>query len=695
MVVRPLSTLIALGLFLCCIFAGATYVGGWLAYSIGAGCTLGATLIVGVLFRKELRQIADILASLTQGESREISDAMIAGKIGEGLTSCRIAVGEMAAQVFFFKAAVHELGTPVMICNEKGVVVLATKSMLELLQKTEGQVVGKSVSEALYNKTGTSLTERALRNRRGLVDARDLVLWDGRSLAVELAISIFKDASGKVIGAATSVIDMTERVERQKLVEQQSAQMISAGERLSKLAEHVASATELLSASADDQAQGAQKQSAQTASVATAMEEMTETVLEVAQNATATRKAADEAHESAAEGVDMVNKAVAAINQVAESARQLEHEVKELDSQADAIGQIISVINDIADQTNLLALNAAIEAARAGEAGRGFAVVADEVRKLAEKTMDATKDVEKAISMIQSSSRYATTSMQATARQVDESTELSNQAGEALQHIMSSIKDMVSRVGDIATASGEQSVAAEEVMHNVEEIASIAGDADEAAGQAASATRDMAELAKDLLTVSKEFLDHDGDIEEHASDTKMKGVLLKYAQEYVKDTYDSAVYQAMQEGLGNPVFLPTDSYPDQYLMRIAELTSRAAGVSVRDFFLDLGRFTVVKFKGMYPRYFKEESLKSFYLRMNDVHAHLTKDQPGIKPPNFTYEDKGDELFMNYRSKRGLFDYFEGILLGAAEAKGERVSVKIKPFDAESARAEIVFHGKIV
>ncbi len=96
---------------------------------------------------------------------------------------------------------------------------------------------------------------------------------------------------------------------------------------------------------------------------------------------------------------------------------------------------------------------------------------------------------------------------------------------------------------------------------------------------------------------------------------------------------------------------------------------------------------------MYPSYFKDDSLKSFYLRMNEVHAQLTRDNPGINPPNFTYEDKGDDLFMNYRSSRGLFDYFEGILLGAAEFKGERVSVKVKPFDDTSARAEIEFHGK--
>jgi methyl-accepting chemotaxis protein len=95
---------------------------------------------------------------------------------------------------------------------------------------------------------------------------------------------------------------------------------------------------------------------------------------------------------------------------------------------------------------------------------------------------------------------------------------------------------------------------------------------------------------------------------------------------------------------------------------------------------------------LYPGYFKKEPLKEFYLRMNDLHAQLTKAQPGIKPPNFTYEDKGDVLFMNYRSARGLFDYFEGILLGAADFKKEKVEVAVKPFDAKTARAEIRFLG---
>ena len=323
-----------------------------------------------------------------------------------------------------------------------------------------------------------SVTEKVLKDKLAIEDNIDLELWDGRVVPVHLFANPVYDHGGDIVGVVSSFIDMTKQMEQQRKVGEQRTLMVHAGEQVSGLAEHVASATELLSAAADDQAEGAQKQRNQTTAVATAMEEMTATVIEVAQNATATSEAADQAHEFATEGVSMVSKAVNAINEVAQSADQLGQEVGELDSQAGNIGRIISVINDIADQTNLLALNAAIEAARAGEAGRGFAVVADEVRKLAEKTVAATKEVEEAIGTIQVRSGNATTAMKQTAKQVGASTDLSNQAGEALQHIMESIKGMVGMVSQIATAAEQQSTAAEEINHSIEEIAVIAEDAD-------------------------------------------------------------------------------------------------------------------------------------------------------------------------------------------------------------------------
>jgi len=685
---RPVVVL--LGILLLVLFGGAAYIGGLAIF--GSAAILGLVCIVlamMVVSKIENRRV-EALESVGIGLEPELLH-------GDPVADAILRVSENAQATsderILYMGALNALGNPAFLVDTNGRIILTTKGVLELLQKTTDQVIGETVSRALYNKDGESITEKVLDTRKAVDDTVELRLWDGREVPVRLFANLVYGPEGEVVGVISSFIDLTEDVAKQKQIEEQGVNMLNVGKHLSGLAEHVASATELLSASADDQAQGAQKQRYQTSSVAASMEQMTSTVLEVARNATATSDAAKQAKDSATEGVSMVSRAVGAINEVADSTEQLGQEIGQLDSQAEEIGRIIGVINDIADQTNLLALNAAIEAARAGEAGRGFAVVADEVRKLAEKTVAATKEVEDAISTIQQRSGLAIKSMRQTEKQVGVSTELSNQAGVALQQIMESISDMVGKISQIATAAEQQSSAAEEINRSIDEIAEIAGDADEAAGQAASATRDLAGLAQELLNVSKEFMDGGGENHLRESDGQMKGILPKLTQAFIRKSYGEDVFEGVQEEMGSPVFLPAESYPDQVLMQMAELVAVQAGISTRDFFLDLGRFSVIKFHEMYPGYFKDESLKEFYMRMNDVHAQLTKDQPGIKPPNFTYEDKGDDLFMNYRSSRGLFDYFEGILLGAADFKGEKVTIEVKPFDDTTARAEIVFRGK--
>lgn len=690
MLTRSRSLVLSLGILLSLIFAGSMYVGSWIAFGVALFsallCTIGFTALAS---RNEAR-LGLILEQLTEKGELEPSEAKAA--FGDSLSALSDNLSEVRTLEQFHRSALRELGCPALVCDVQGLIVQVSDPFISLIQKDEQEIIGQRVDLVIHNREIATLTETVLQTSRAAEEAAELSLGGGRTVAVKIYVNPIHDTDGTIIGVASSFIDITEIQAGKQEIETQRASMKRAGEQLSGLAEHVASATELLSASADDQAQGAQKQRSQTTAVAAAMEQMTGTVLAVAQNAYATSEAADQAKDSATDGAAMVSKAVDAILEVAESAEQLGADIGELNGQAGEIGRIIGVINDIADQTNLLALNAAIEAARAGEAGRGFAVVADEVRKLAEKTMTATKEVEEAILAIQRGSNHAMESMQQTEKQVNQSTELSNQAGEVIHQIMSNITDMVARVTQIATAAEQQSSAAEDINKSIDEIAEIASEADEAAGQAAEATRELAGLAQELLGVSKGFLEN-GETRLRESEGQMKGILPKLAQGYVFKTYGQGVYDAMQEELGNPTFLPTESYPDQVLLQMAELVSSLKNINIRDFFLDLGQYTLRKFHEMYPRQFKNESLKEFYLRMNDIHAQLTKDQPGIKPPRFTFEDKGDELFMNYHSNRGLFDYFEGILLGAAEFKGERVAIKVKPFDASSARAEISFLGK--
>ncbi len=197
-------------------------------------------------------------------------------------------------------------------------------------------------------------------------------------------------------------------------------------------------------------------------------------------------------------GSEVVEQVKASIGRVTEQTRGLQGTMLELGSQAKSIGGVISTINDIADQTNLLALNAAIEAARAGEAGRGFAVVADEVRKLAEKTMVATKEVEQQISSIQSGVQKGIDAAEIMKSSVQEANDLSSRAHESLASITEVSQRSAASVDAIATAAEEQSASSEEITHSVEDITSIALETAQGMNAAMDAVNDLTEQARRL-----------------------------------------------------------------------------------------------------------------------------------------------------------------------------------------------------
>jgi methyl-accepting chemotaxis protein len=274
---------------------------------------------------------------------------------------------------------------------------------------------------------------------------------------------------------------------------------------IASTAEHVASASEEISSSATQQAQGSETQKDQTSQVATAMQEMSSTVLQVSDNSNKAAEAARKAADTAKHGGSIVEETLTKMRRIAESVGGTAKKMEELGKSSDQIGRIIGVIDDIADQTNLLALNAAIEAARAGEQGRGFAVVADEVRKLAERTTTATKEIAQMIKNIQDETKIAVTAMEAGTKQVEEGVTSTATAGDSLRQII----DMSNQVGEmithIATAATEQSSATEQVNNNMDQIAQLVKESAVGAQQSAKACQDLSGLALDLQKMVGSF----------------------------------------------------------------------------------------------------------------------------------------------------------------------------------------------
>ncbi len=277
---------------------------------------------------------------------------------------------------------------------------------------------------------------------------------------------------------------------------------------LSDVAEAVqatASASSEISSSTEQMAAGAQEQSAQTTEVAGAVEEMTKTIIETTRNSGQASDAAKNAGLIAKEGGKVVGETIDGMNRVAEVVQKSAEIVQVLGKRSDEIGEIVQVIDDIADQTNLLALNAAIEAARAGEQGRGFAVVADEVRKLAERTTKATKEIATMIRQIQSDTEGAVVSMQQGTEEVEKGKALAEKAGQSLKEIITGAQDVVDMSTQVAAASEEQSSAAEQISKNIESISSVTQQSAAGVQQIARAAEDLNRLTLNLQELVSRF----------------------------------------------------------------------------------------------------------------------------------------------------------------------------------------------
>ena len=275
--------------------------------------------------------------------------------------------------------------------------------------------------------------------------------------------------------------------------------------KISSSSSTIASSSEELSATVDEISTRVNEEANKANQVATESAEMSQTVLDIAKNASNIAISSNDTLKVAHEGKGIVTRTVDEVLEISRTVSESAHLITSLGERSKQIGEIINVIKDIADQTNLLALNAAIEAARAGEQGRGFAVVADEVRKLAERTSKATTEISGMIQGIQSETDQAVSAMGNSLKRVELGAKLSTEAGDALQRIVESVNGLQSMVQMIASATEEMSTVSESISSDIEVIASVSQQTGASATQIKQASLDLSKVSLELKNEVNKF----------------------------------------------------------------------------------------------------------------------------------------------------------------------------------------------
>jgi len=353
-----------------------------------------------------------------------------------------------------------------------------------------------------------------------------------------------KDDKGKIVGAIETVTDISTTKENEKYLQRSTQRFLGSMQKFEKgdltinispeksdddigklfngfnkavsniknmvlqITESIqatASASAEISSSSEQMAAGAQEQSSQTMEVAGAMEEMSRTIVETNRNTSKAAEKSQDAAKLATEGGSVMEETILGMNRISEVVSHSAENIYELGKNSDKIGEIIQVIDEIADQTNLLALNAAIEAARAGEHGRGFAVVADEVRKLAERTSSATKEIAEMIRQIQTDTSQAVNSMKQGTNEVDSGKNLTEKLDDVLKRIIDGAEGASGLLIDIASASEQQSATSEQISRSIEGINNVTQESAAGVQQIAVATEDLSRLTDNLQALINNF----------------------------------------------------------------------------------------------------------------------------------------------------------------------------------------------
>lgn len=474
---------------------------------VGLGISVVASIVVWSVFAAkigtafaDIRQFVEKVAAGDFG--LHMDSARYTGEISETVDAVDRVVTSLNDRLEFSNGVLDAISDayPFMTVDSKGLINLMGRRLMEVSGKTgrpedyNGMTIGGFVYGDNSRKTRTDrvVTEGIK------IDGETYIEGFGKTHTLAFTADPIRDSRGNQIGALTIYFDLTQIREQEEQIREHSEQISQVAEQALSIAEEVAESAQIIATQVKDASDGAHVQSDRAQETAAAMEQMNITSMEVARHASDAADNASSARQQAQEGQDEVTKLISSIESVNTEANNLSGFMDKLGEQTHSVGSVINVIQDIADQTNLLALNAAIEAARAGEAGRGFAVVADEVRKLAEKTMEATSEVGGAIKAIQSGADQSISGVRLANEAVSQSTALAQNSGQTLRSIVDSVMGTADQVHSIATAAEEQSATADQVSQAIEDVTMVATNTAKGMEEANVASARLADQALQL-----------------------------------------------------------------------------------------------------------------------------------------------------------------------------------------------------
>ncbi|MFP5222553.1 MAG: cache domain-containing protein [Acidobacteriota bacterium] len=406
-------------------------------------------------------------------------------------------VSELKERLAFARGILNAVTLPCIVTDMNGKAHLVNQWLAHFLheKRMPDDYVGRDLSEVF--KTHGKL-EHIIR----LVIAKREIMTNmeyeglhpgGEKFFVKIDTAPIQDGAGNMVGVMAMLTALTDIKRNLELLQEQNETIARIASEADLLAAEVNADSDRLEHHVSESSHGAQTQQQRVGEALDASEKLNRMVFEVSRSASQVAGNAETARQKAQVGSQVVARVTDSIGRIRDLTDAQSRNMAALGEQAQGINQVMTVINDIADQTNLLALNAAIEAARAGEAGRGFAVVADEVRKLAEKTMEATKDVAKVVTAIQEGTRTNIVESDKAARAAAECTELAASAGEALREIVGMSEATASQVSAIAGAAEEQSGAVEDITRSTGEVNRLAAEIVDGMNLSVEAVRGLGE----------------------------------------------------------------------------------------------------------------------------------------------------------------------------------------------------------